>query len=131
MNRYRFLLCAVFYFFLCNYSGLSQNQQKVDSLKLLLKEVTSDSIKIQLYGNISWIYAGPLTRTDIARKYADSIRILSVGLNKEYGFAKYHFYSGFIDRLENNQSSGLEHLKKYVDYHKSQGDSARVAGGLF
>lgn len=131
MERYRFLLLAVFFIIPCNYLVVAQDQQKVDSLKQLLIIAQSDSVKMKLYGHLSWIYAQTREQTKLARKYADSIKFLAEKSKNQFGIAKYNFYYGVIDRFEDNQSSGIKHLKTSLDYNVSQGDSARVAGDLY
>lgn len=108
-----------------------QNQKKIDSLQQLIKETNTDSVKIQLYGQLAWVFIGTRIKTKIAGKYADSIKLIAKKSDSEYGMSRYHFYQGVIGRIENNHESGLNHFRDYIAYHKQQGDSTRVARGLF
>ena len=109
----------------------AQQEYYVDSLKQVLSSSTSDSLRIQLYGKIAWAYINTRVENEKARAYADSIRQLAETKQNEYAFARYHFYAGVIDRLENRSLSGLDHFHQYVAYQEKQGDSTRVARGLF
>ena len=115
------------------FSSPAQTQQTVylDSLKQVLNQSASDSARIQLYGKIAWAYINTRTENEQARVYADSIRQIAKAAQNEYAFARFHFYAGVIDRLENKSITGLDHFHQYVAYQEQQGDCTRVARGLF
>lgn len=108
-----------------------QNKHHIDSLKRLLQGADSETITLDLLGDICWAYAVTRTNLDTARLYADSIKRFSEERNNEPGLAQSHFYYGVIDRFKSNNYDGLSHLEKFVTYFQHVGDSQKVAGGLF
>lgn len=109
----------------------AQSSTKLDEIKKSLKEANSDSIRIKFYGNICWFYARTRAEIKMARKYADSIKILAYTKNDTYGIARYNFYNGVLNRLEGNYLAGLESLSKSVKFHRNTGDSLRLAQNLY
>jgi tetratricopeptide (TPR) repeat protein len=103
---------------------------KIDSLRNLLTSSTDDSIKLKLYGAISWEYLLS-SQFSFARQYADSIALLANTINDEKGKYYARFYYGTSARHEGKFSEALEHLQAFVDYNTVAGDSSRVAAGLF
>ena len=103
-----------------------QNQRKIDSIKIAIGSIPSDSsmLKIRAYQNICWEYAITRSKLDSASLYADSIRIISERINYEDGIPLSHFYYGVIERFNGNYYQGLNHLDKYLDYFQS---SSRLA----
>src|SRR5688572_2348613 len=55
-------------------------QREVDSLKVILKNATSETDKAEIYGQLCITYVGVLGEVGIARLYADSIKTLANGL---------------------------------------------------
>lgn len=106
-------------------------QSKIDSLETLLKTAAYDTNRVNIYGDLSWYYAGTREKTESARIYADSINILSEQLAYPNGINLAQFYYGVIARFEGNYSQALEHLNRFVSYQEEMGDSIRVAFGLF
>lgn len=104
---------------------------QIDSLKALLETSLPDSQKVMVYANLSWQYAGTREKTEIARKYADSVRMLSESIGFDRGIALSHFYYGLVDRFEARFEEALEHFKDFIHFQEVQGDSNRVASGLF
>jgi len=109
----------------------AQSQSKIDSLNSLLRNSGQDSIRIKIYAELCWLYAGTREKTESARKYADSILLLSEPSGNQSGIALAHFYYGIIDRFEGKFDQALEHLDDYISYQAGRGDSSRVATGLF
>jgi tetratricopeptide (TPR) repeat protein len=106
-------------------------QAEIDSLKMLVRNTPHGADRFKLYGKICWAYAGTRAHLELARRYADTIQREAEKLNDESGRAYAHFYYGFIARLKGNYSEGLDHLQKFVQYNTAQGDSFRVASGLY
>lgn len=69
---------------------VAQNQQKIDSLQQLLNGTSSDSVKVKLYGKLSWIYINTRVKTETARNYADSIKLIAEKSNNSYAFSRHH-----------------------------------------
>ena len=67
-------------------------QQELDSLKAILKKTASDADKIEIYGQLCTTYAGNLGEVDVARLYADSIKLLADKLKDESSFATSNYY---------------------------------------
>ncbi|NER17265.1 tetratricopeptide repeat-containing sensor histidine kinase [Spongiivirga citrea] len=122
---------TVIIFLISSSKVVGQINPKIDSLKQVLTTSATDSAKVQLYGQIAWAYASTRIQTAEARTYADSIRLIAERTQDQYYIARYNFYYGVVDRLEGKNNSGIYHMNKYVAYNKRQGDSSRVAGGLF
>lgn len=106
-------------------------QSTIDSLHTLLKTAEYDTNRVRLYANLSWHYAGTREKTDSARMYADSTKILSEQLQYPKGINLAYFYYGVIARHEGNYSQALDHLNRFVTFQEKAGDSTRVAHGLF
>jgi tetratricopeptide (TPR) repeat protein len=109
----------------------AQSSREIDSLNSLLRMNLPDSQKVNVYANLSWLYAGNREKTGIARKYADSILMLSETAGYSRGIALSHFYYGIADRFEANFDEGMNHFRQFINYQVKQGDSSRVATGLF
>ena len=125
---------VVFILLLCCSCLISwgQEKRKLDSLTSLLHNYQQkDSARFRIYGELCWLYATTRSETDIAKMYADSIYYLALALNDPRGEASAHFYYGCIGRFEGNFTEALKHLGLFIQYHKQQGDSSRVARALF
>jgi len=112
--------------------GVSQtNPSKIDSLKRLVNTTADEPSKINLYGQICWEYLSTRSELDLAENYADSVWQLSEKLNDESGKAKAFYYYGILARHQGDFSKALSDLGNYLNFFKAQGDSTRVAYGLF
>ncbi|WP_373517991.1 tetratricopeptide repeat protein [Pricia sp.] len=109
----------------------AQRQEELDSLLTVLRTLPDDSSKIKTYYRLAWHYGSSNSETDIVRKYADSIKILSQKLNFEKGIGWYDFYYGVSSRHEGNYPEALVHLNKFIANSSSIGDSLDVANGLY
>lgn len=103
----------------------------IDSLKSLLGFAKTSEDKYKILGQISWAFAATRIHLQHARKYADSIKLLAEEFKDEKGIAYAHFYYGFIARHAGDFDKGLEHFQFYVAYNARQGDSGRVATGMY
>jgi len=121
------------YIYLLSHFMYGQNVQQNDSLKVLLKTIHNDSLRLKanVYGNLIWNYATTRVHTDSARMYTDSLRKFSKKFKYDRGIARSHFYYGVINRFEGNHKKGLEHLEKYVNYFQKTQDSSFVINGLY
>jgi|GEM_PF-3804584 tetratricopeptide (TPR) repeat protein len=98
---------------------------------MLLKTAPQDTNRARIYGLLSWYYARTQSRTDIVRNYADSTMALAKKLEDTHRMAVARYYYGQIDRYEGNYEEALEHLGHHISYLSTQGDSSRLADGLY
>jgi tetratricopeptide (TPR) repeat protein len=107
--------------FFASIGSLTAQYDFRDSLKLaLLKPGLSDTIKIDLYNELSFSWAG--TNPQIGLAYADSAKILSEKsghskrlINSINNFGVNYWYLG-------KDSMALEAYQKVLDYYKQQGE---------
>jgi tetratricopeptide (TPR) repeat protein len=107
--------------FFASIGSLSAQEDFRDSLKLaLLKPGLSDTIKIDLYNELSFSWAG--TNPQIGLVYADSAKILSEKsghskrlINSINNFGVNYWYLG-------KDSMALEAYQKVLDYYRQQGE---------
>jgi len=109
---------------------LAQRQKQLDSLLTASKNLPDGVEKIKTYYRLAWHYGLSQSHTDIVKKYADSIKMLSEKVDFEKGISWYHFYYGVSNRHEGNYSEALVHLNKSISLYSSLGDSASVANSL-
>ncbi len=110
---------------------LRKEQPVIDSLKALLNTTQKAPDQFKVLGQIIWEYASTREQLSLAHQYVDSMQRLAEELHDERGLAYAQFYYGVIARHQGNFSQALEHLQQYVAYHAANGDSTRVASGLF
>ena len=109
----------------------AQSSSEVDSLLKILPGLPDDTNKIKKYARLGWLYGETNSNTDLVKKYADSIQMLSEKLQYERGVALSHFYYGFNARHEGNYDEAQKHLNIFIKYFADAGDSTKVANGLF
>lgn len=109
----------------------AQRQVEVDSLLDLLVIRSNDSSKVLVYDRLSYMYNFVQYKTELARKYADSARLLSEKLDYQPGVISSHYSYGMIDMNEGNYSDALRHFNVYIEYFSKVGDSLKVAKGLY
>lgn len=90
-----------------------------------------DTANVKAYCKLCLSYSLTYNDDDLARKYADCIKILSEKLKFPWGIAESHYYYGGLERYQANYKSALQHFQKYVQFHIQQGDSLKVARGLY
>lgn len=131
MKCRRFLFLAICFIIFVADKGLAQDQRKIDSMKQLLRSNLLDTVRVDTYANLSWIYASTHTKLDTAKLYADSIQSFSEKINYQAGVALSHSYNAIINRFGGNYHQSLKHMEKYVAYHELKGNRAHVAYGLY
>jgi len=131
MSWYKILLSLVLTSIISINIGSTQDQNKIDSLKLLAQNSSDLQAQLSAYRNICWEYAITRTKLDTARMYADTIRLLSTQKNNLEGVAFSHFYYGLIGRFESNYIEALGHFEKYLEYFEERNDSLKMESGLF
>ena len=131
MQFYFFLLPFLLVLFFFSLPVHAQKSNEIDSLLNLLKSAPNDTNKIKKYARLGWLYGETNSETDMVRKYADSIKVLSHALAYERGAALAHFYYGFNARHEGNYKEALAHLNIFIRYFTQVGDSNHVANGLY
>lgn len=109
----------------------SQAQAEADSLKALLKITSKGTSKIDLYGELCYLYANTIGNVVVAHSYADSIKLLAEELRNERYLAASNYYYGMVARHECKYTVSLHYLEKQVAYCKTTGDSALLANTLF
>ena len=109
----------------------AQDRTLIDSLKRVVQNSKSDTLKIKAYKDICWAYATTRKKLDTAAMYADTIYRLSSKINYDQGVALSHFYYGVINRFRGNYYQGIDHINKYVEHYQRKGDSSGMATGLF
>ncbi len=133
IKKYRNINSMFLLFGVCLLSStfsFAQLQRKVDSISKLILETKVDTIKMELYGKISWQYINS-SQLEQAKSYADSLRIYSEKLNDSSGIAYSQFYYGTIARYTGQYSDALDHLQTFVGHYSTVGDSIKVSHGLF
>lgn len=105
-------------------------QSKLDSLLHQLKANLNTSDKIATYGKVAWAYIGA-GNYELAKRYADSVSILSSDHHDSTGIYKAQYYYGVIGRFTGEHAAALEHFDRYLKFHKARSDSSRVAGVLY
>lgn len=131
MKTHFFFLLLIIISTLATIPLQAQESNEIDSLLKLLPGIPNDTNKIKKYARLGWLYGETNSQTDIVKKYADSIRMLSQDLKYEKGIALSHFYYGFNDRHSGNYDDALRHLNTFIQYFSHVGDSNNVANGLF
>lgn len=111
--------------------GICQSRQKVDSLLQLLNTTPQDTMRMKIYGELCWAYAGTRDKLDSAKIFADSIYFLANRLNDERLMVYSHFYYGTIDRHLGHLSSSLGHFNKYIAYHEKHENTQLIATGMY
>ncbi|HYI79068.1 MAG TPA: tetratricopeptide repeat protein, partial [Chryseolinea sp.] len=106
-------------------------QLEVDSLKALLKNTPDGPDKVEVYGNLCFAYASTLGNVDVARLYADSVKLLADQLKTESALAASNYYYGVVARYEGKYSEALDYLRRLTEYCSASGDSSRLASSLF
>jgi LytS/YehU family sensor histidine kinase len=117
--------------YVLSFSSLFGQAPKLDSLLNLLKKVPKGQEKIDLYEKIVWYHTDISSNLEVAKKYADSVKLLAEEIKSEKGHFQAAYNYGLIAHSEGNYAKALEHLQPYTDYVKAQGDSAQVAKGLY
>ena len=107
-----------------------QIQTVIDSLNLVLKKSTDPQEKIKLYGKICWTYMS-VPRLDLARQYADTVRLIAEQVKDSQGIIKAIYYNGVMSRVGGQFGEALRSLNAYLEYNERHGDSSRVAGVLY
>jgi len=106
-------------------------QLEIDSLKSLLKNISVGPGKAEIYGELCFTYAGTVGDVEVARLYADSIKLLADQLKSESILATSNYYYGLIERYEGKYSEALDHFQQQIEYCNASGDSSRLASSLF
>ncbi|MGK7394679.1 MAG: tetratricopeptide repeat-containing sensor histidine kinase [Candidatus Cyclobacteriaceae bacterium M3_2C_046] len=116
---------------LWSFQARSQNQTKIDSLIHQLELSQADTNRVLTLFRLTWEHLKSRTLLSKARGFADQAQDLSRELNYEPGLMKVHFYYGVMGRLEGNYQEALRHLTQHNNYFRDQGDSIKVASGLY
>jgi tetratricopeptide (TPR) repeat protein len=104
-------------------------QSEIDSLKTLLTK-TEGEAKLDLYGKICWRYIA-ISQLDIARQWADSMKIYATKLESKTGQFRTKYLYGTIARQEGNSKEALSYFNEYAQYNVSVGDSIRIARVMY
>lgn len=111
--------------------AMAQSRQLVDSIKNVLKNTKSDSIKYRGYADLSFAYATTMVKTDSADMYADSIYLYAKARNDQRGLALANYHFGVANRFKGEMHQGIEQMQKFIDYHTISKDTAELAKGLY
>lgn len=90
MKTHFFFLLLIIISTLATIPLQAQKSNEIDSLLKLLPGTPNDTNKIKKYARLGWLYGETNSQTDIVKKYADSIRMLSQDLKYEKGIALSH-----------------------------------------
>ncbi|MDH3708902.1 MAG: tetratricopeptide repeat protein [Cyclobacteriaceae bacterium] len=123
-------LCALLWGFY-TIPAQCQDQNKVDSMKQLLRGSIADTARIDTYANLSWVYANTHTKLDTARLYADSMVIWSKRINYPKGVARAQGYYALLNKFSGDYYASLGHMQTYLEYYQSKRDSNRIAYALY
>jgi tetratricopeptide (TPR) repeat protein len=108
-----------------------QAQAEADSLKKCLQLTTQGAGKIDLYGQLCYIYASTIGDVVLAHHYADSIKLLAEELKNESYLSKSDYYFGIVARHESRYADALQYLEKHIRYCQMSGDSTQLANSLY
>lgn len=108
-----------------------QRQSELDSLLQGLKSLSPDTMKVHFYSRLAYLYSKAHNQNDKARKYADSVHLLSEALHYDKGIAYAHYHYGNIELAEGNYDQALDHLYKDLQFQEQQADSFRIVNALF
>jgi tetratricopeptide (TPR) repeat protein/two-component sensor histidine kinase len=120
------LFCVLFYV-----SVHSQAPAKLDSLLNALKTTPKNQAKIDLYEKICWYHIDATGDLVQAKKFADSVKMLSEEIKSEKGSFQAEYNYGMLAHFQGTYLKALEHLQRFTAYFKTQGDSVQVAKGLY
>ena len=70
-------------------------------------------------------------RLDLARQYADTVRLIAEQAKDSQGIIKAIYYNGVMSRVGGQFGEALQSLNAYLEYNERHGDSSRVAGVLY
>jgi len=119
-------------FLICFYCSISFCQTtKLDSLQIELKNAAQDSVKAQILKDISWEYLNERSDNVMAKKYIDSLYILSEksNLKRWMILAKYQY--GVLYRQMGNYDKALNYIEEYIKFSEEQKNDYEIANGLY
>ena len=121
--RYILLLCCTLFLF---FESVSQNSKMADSLIRVLNSTTVDSVKVKLYGDISW----ELMSADInkALEFAQKELELSIKIDSKKDIAQAESDIGNIYNRKGSFNEALDHYYKALELRKTLGHKVKMAG---
>ena len=108
-----------------------QSRSVMDSIKQVLKSTTSDSIRFQAYSALSFAYTETQMKTDSARLYADSIRLLARIREDQHKLTLAEYHYGVIARFTGDFYKGIAHMQKFIDFHEKSKNQPELLRGLY
>ncbi|MEJ7646424.1 MAG: tetratricopeptide repeat protein [Chryseolinea sp.] len=108
-----------------------QTPAKLDSLLAIAAHTPKGTGKIDLYEKICMNHIEVTSDLLLARKYADSIKLLSTEIKYRRGLFLATYYYGLISSFQGQYQQALDSLKPFSAYAKSEGDSTLLAKGLY
>ncbi|HMB64415.1 MAG TPA: tetratricopeptide repeat protein [Eudoraea sp.] len=127
MKRLSTILLLIIFF--CH--GAYCQTGRLDSLKTALQVARSDSSKVYLLKDISWIYINNRNNGEFAKKYIDSVMTLSSNMQFAWGIAIANYQYAVLERQKGNYQDALEFIEKYLAFAKSTPDDQDDANGLY
>lgn len=97
----------------------------------LLRTMPEDSNKVMTYYQLGYQYNFMQSKTDLARQYIDSGKVLSQKIEYDNGVINAHYHIGMVDMNEDRYPAALNHFNTYIKFYSARGDSLAVARGLY
>ena len=109
----------------------AQKTSLYDSLVTILGQTSEGETKLELYQRLCSYYTDISPNLTLAKNYVDSIASLAKKMDSDRWIYESQLLYGIIAYHQRKNDEATQYLQSYVDHLKSQGDSARVARGLF
>lgn len=113
-------LCKIVVLFFVVTVSAQSKQDYQDSIKVLIRNIPSDSLRAVEYYKAGIYAFQPLNDLDLSMNYVDSAMYYS-RISKVKDFeAKCNFLYGVINRYEGNYDAALDYLNKNIEYFKKK-----------
>lgn len=116
---------VAFLFILCCHIGIGQNQEKIDSLEILLSKKTNDTSSIKLLNLLSREYTKAGNPEKGQKLLAQSLLILSKTPDSLM-LADTYFYQGDIFQKTGDYSSATQKILKSYDIYKGRNNKRAI-----
>lgn len=114
----------------CPLFSFGQNE-KIDSLKQLVRLAPNDSLKIFALKNVAWEYLTTRSNIEQARIYIDSVHDLAQAMGSENALSIANYQYAVLERQQDNYSTALDYIEQYLVFTRTKGDSMALANGLY
>ncbi len=109
----------------------SAQNTSIDSLELRYQSAETDSARVRVLKDISWLYLNNRSNADLAEKYIDSFFVISKKSNIGWGKSLANYQYAVLERQRGNYPKALGHIDKYLDFHQTKKEPFAMANGLY